>query len=95
MLHSPGNTFIRDLAPNETILMQASALLYRDPSVGVHLHLEYPHSPGFFGWSRSYEHRTVWLRAVGPGRVAVQSVFERPEGSESIRRSSYATTQRW
>ena len=94
LLHSPGNTFIRDLAPSETILMQASSLLYRDPTVGVHLHLEYPHTQGF-SWRRSYEHRTVWLRAVGPGRVAVQSVFERPEGAEPIRRSSYATTHRW
>ena len=34
LLHSPGNTFIRDLAPGETICIQPSALLYKDPSVG-------------------------------------------------------------
>jgi uncharacterized protein (AIM24 family) len=94
LLHSPGNTFIRDLAPGERILVQPSALLYRDLTVTVHLHLEYPQTHGFL-WSRSYDYRTVWLAAVGPGRVAVQSVFQRPEGSRSITRSSYATYRRW
>jgi uncharacterized protein (AIM24 family) len=95
LLHSPGNTFIRDLRPGETILLQGSAMLYRDPSVTVHLHTEYPHSPGLTGWRRSWEHRTIWVRAVGPGRVAVQSIFERPEGSDSIKRASYRTVARW
>ena len=30
--------------------MQPSALLYRDLSVQMHLHLEYPHSQGLFTW---------------------------------------------
>jgi uncharacterized protein (AIM24 family) len=94
LLHSPGNTFIRDLAPGERILVQPSALLYRDLTVNVHLHLEYPQTQGFL-WSRSYDYRTVWLAAVGPGRVAVQSVFARPESAKSITRSSYATYRRW
>jgi uncharacterized protein (AIM24 family) len=46
LLHSPGNTFIRDLAPGETICIQPSALLYKDPSVGMQLHIEYPHASG-------------------------------------------------
>ena len=46
LLHSPGNTFIRDLAPGETICIQPSALLYKDPSVGMQLHLEYPNQAG-------------------------------------------------
>ena len=33
LLHSPGNTFIRDLRPGESLLIQPSSLLYRDVSV--------------------------------------------------------------
>lgn len=94
LLHSPGNTFIRDLAPNQTLLVQPSALLYRDTTVQVHLHLEYPRSQGISFWT-SYSYRNVWLRLVGPGRVAVHSVFERPESSQMIRGHSRATTWRW
>jgi uncharacterized protein (AIM24 family) len=96
LLHSPGNLFIRDLAPNETICIQPSALVYKDPSVGMQLHLEYPNQ-GAMVWNyhRSYSYRQVWLRMWGPGRVAVQSVYERPEGSEAITSSSPATVTRW
>lgn len=95
LLHAPGNTFIRDLARGETICVQPSALLYRDPLVGIGLHLEYP-NPGdtSFGWGR-YSYRHVWLRLHGPGRIAVQSIFERPERSEAITNSSPATVARW
>jgi uncharacterized protein (AIM24 family) len=96
LLHAPGDTFIRDLAEGQTVLIQPSALLYRDASVGVGLHLEYPHSRGLFGgWRTSYSMRNVWLRLRGPGRVAVQSIFERPENAEPITSSSYATAQSW
>ena len=93
LLHSPGNTFVRDLAPGETILVQPSALLYRDLSVGMHLHLEYPQSGKVSRWT-SYELRTVWLRLIGPGRVAVQSIFSRPHGA-MISSHSPATVARW
>ncbi len=83
LLHSPGNTFIRDLAPNETICIQPTALLYKDPSVGMQLHLEYPNQGMMqWGFNRNYSYRQVWLRMWGPGRVAMQSVFEREEASE-------------
>ncbi len=96
LLHSPGNSFIRDLMPGETICIQPSSLLYKDLSVEMALHVEYPHAPGAFGWSRTFQYRQVWLRLWGPGRVAVQSVFERPEGSEYITGSSPGTTHtRW
>jgi hypothetical protein len=36
----------------------------------------------------------VWLQLVGPGRVAVQSVFARQSG-ERISTSSGATRQNW
>lgn len=95
LLHSPGNTFIRDLAPGETICIQPTALLYRDPSVDMALHLEYPdRGSASWGWN-SYDYRHVWLRLRGPGRVAVQSVFARPETSQAITGSSPATVTRW
>jgi uncharacterized protein (AIM24 family) len=94
LLHAPGNTFIRDLAEGQTILIQPSALLYKDPTVGMQLHLEYPAGRGA-GWSSQYMSRTVWLRMWGPGRVAVQSVFERPESANPILRSSGATATNW
>lgn len=96
LLHAPGNVFIRDLAPGQTLLIQPSALLYRDMSVQAHLHLEYPRGGTFFGlFSSSFSYRNVWLRLIGPGRVAVQSIFERPEASEAITSSSPATSSRW
>ncbi|HEX3786423.1 MAG TPA: AIM24 family protein [Pseudonocardiaceae bacterium] len=94
LLHSPGNTFVRDLARGESLLVQPSALLYRDISVNMHLHLEYPHSQGRFSW-RTFSYRTVWLRLTGPGRVAVQSVYQRPEEAEMITSHSYATSRSW
>jgi uncharacterized protein (AIM24 family) len=93
LLHAPGNTFLRDLQPGESLLVQPSSLIYRDVSVTAHLHLEYPRFQGL-SWFSSYEHRMVWLRLVGPGRVAVQSVFAHQSG-ERIRGSSGATSQNW
>lgn len=96
LLHSPGNMFIRDLAAGETICVQPSALVYKDPNVGMQLHLEYPNQGGM-NWSfrRTFSYRQVWLRMWGPGRVAVQSVYERPEGSEAITNCSPHTVARW
>jgi uncharacterized protein (AIM24 family) len=94
LLHSPGNTFIRDLAHGETICIQPSSLLYKDPSVGMQLHIEYPQSAGLT-FSGRYSYRQLWLRLWGPGRVAVQSVFERPEASNQITSHSPATTTAW
>jgi uncharacterized protein (AIM24 family) len=93
LLHSPGNTFLRDLAPGQTILVQPSALLYRDATVSMHLHLEYPRFQRL-SWRSWYDHRTVWLRLIGPGRVAVNSVFAHGTG-EPITNHSPATVQRW
>ncbi|HMC39304.1 MAG TPA: AIM24 family protein [Acidimicrobiales bacterium] len=92
LLHSPGNSFIRDLQPGETICIQPTALLYKDVGVGMALHLEYPRAANMM-WGSRYQYRQVWIRLWGPGRVAVQSVFERPEGSEYITNSSPGTTR--
>jgi len=95
LLHAPGNTFIRDLAQNETILLQPSALLYRDLTVHVRLFLEYP-TTNDFRWRHKHEQRNVWMQARGPGRVAVQSIFTKPESADRIVDYSYGTTiQRW
>ena len=95
LLHSPGNTFIRDLNHGESLLVQPSSLLYRDITVQVHLHLEYPRNMGFAFWNSRWSYRNIWVRLRGPGRVAVQSVYEPPEDTETIQNSSYATHHRW
>lgn len=94
LLHSPGNTFIRDLGPGETICIQPSSLLYKDPNVGMALHIEYPNCVGM-QWRGRFNYRQVWLRLWGPGRVAVQSVFERPENGGQITSHSQATQTVW
>ncbi len=97
LLHAAGNVFVRELAPGQTILVKPSALVFKDPSVEMHLHFEQPGS--FFGnWSSwsNWSNRYLWLRLFGPGRVAVQSVFDRVEGeNQSMSNNSYATLQRW
>jgi len=94
LLHSPGNTFLRDLAPGEAILVQPSALLYRDVSVSMHLHLEYPQGAQRISWRSSFSQRNIWLRLIGPGRVAVGSVFGRTS-SQMITGNSPATVRKW
>jgi uncharacterized protein (AIM24 family) len=95
LLHSPGNTFIRDLRPGQSLLVQPSSLLYRDVSVRVALHLEYPRNMGFAFWHSRWSYRSIWVRLYGPGRVAVQSIYQPPEDTEIIRRHSQATTHHW
>jgi uncharacterized protein (AIM24 family) len=94
LLHAAGNVFVRDLAPGQTILVKPTALVFKDPAVQMHLHFERPETM-FSGWG-SWGNRYIWLRLIGPGRVAVQSVFDRIEGeSRNISNFSYATEQRW
>ena len=94
LLHAAGNVFVRTLAPGETILIKPTALVFKDPTVEMHLHFERPGTT-FFGWG-SWANRYLWLRMIGPGRVAIQSVFERVEGeSRNLSSCSYATEQRW
>ena len=93
LLHASGNTLVRNLAPRETILVKPPALLYKDPTVGMALHFEHPAS-SFLSWG-SWSNRYMWLRLWGPGRVAVQSVFEHMEGEgRPITSCSQATEQR-
>jgi uncharacterized protein (AIM24 family) len=94
LLHAPGNLFIRDLAAGATIRIQPGALVYKDPSVGMQLHSEYPNAGGL-SFQRRYSYRQVWLRLWGPGRLAIQSVFQRPEASNQISSHSPASTAAW
>lgn len=93
LLHCPGNLFVRDLAPGQSILVQPGALVYTDTTVSYTLHVEYPASQGM-SW-HSYSYRTMWLRLSGPGRVAVRSIFERPERYANIVASSGTSQRRW
>jgi uncharacterized protein (AIM24 family) len=94
LLHAPGNTFIRDLGPGERILIQPSGLIWKDPTVRMTLHFEYPHGTYWFSSAR-WQTKSAWLSLHGPGRVAIQSVFERPEMTGQVVRCSSATTQVW
>ena len=94
LLHAPGNTFVRDLAHGEHILVQPGGLIWKDPSVNMFLHFEYPHGRYWFSSAR-WECKSIWLRLAGPGRVAIQSVFEPPETVGSVVNSSGSSTKFW
>jgi uncharacterized protein (AIM24 family) len=93
LLHCPGNLFVRDLAPGQSILIQPGSWVYSDTSVNFSLHAEYPASAGL-SWG-SFEYRTIWMRLTGPGRVAVRSIFEKPERHAGLVGSSGMSHQRW
>ncbi len=95
LLHAGGSVFVRELAPGQTVLVKPSALVFKDPGVEMELHFEHP-APTGIQWFSSWTNRSIWLRLTGPGRVAIQSVFERAEGEgSSIVGHSYATTWQW
>ena len=80
LLHAAGNAFVRHLAPNENILVKPTALLFKDPSVQMHLHLEYPRGSTFsWGLFSTWYYRHIWLRLYGPGCVAIQSAYKHME----------------
>jgi hypothetical protein len=60
----------------------------------MHLHFEYPRGNYWFSSAR-WQAKSIWLVLQGPGRVAIQSVFEPPETGGGIVNSSGATTQFW
>lgn len=94
LLHAGGNIFVRTLAYGQTILVKPSALVFKDPTVQMQLHFEHPGAM-YMTW-RPWGNRYLWLRLTGPGRVAIQSVFERIEGeSQNMVRWSAATATRW
>ena len=94
LLHASGNVFVRQLAPGQSILIKPTALIFKDPTVGMQLHFEHP-SAGWNLWM-FYIQRYLWLRVTGPGRVAIQSAFEPVEDNgRNIINHSPATQQNW
>jgi uncharacterized protein (AIM24 family) len=77
IVQAGGNCFVRDLAEGESILVKPPALLFRDQSVAYQLHVEFPHA-GMKLW-RTWGNRYMWLRLWGPGRIALQSSYDRLE----------------
>jgi uncharacterized protein (AIM24 family) len=98
LLHGNGNVFVRNLQPGQSIAIKPTALLFKDPTVRMHLHLEYPGAGygTFSPWGR-WANRHVWLRLIGPGRVAVQSHFEHMEdaGRSIVQMEPMATQRQW
>lgn len=94
LLHASGNVFMRTLGHGESMLVKPTAMIFKDPPVQMHLHFEHPQT-NFVSWG-SWSNRYLWLRVTGPGRVAIQSSFERLEGeARYIQNHSYATEVRW
>ena len=94
LLHAGGNVFVRQLSPGQKILIKPTALLFKDPTVQMQLHIEQPKNAQ--NWWTSWNHRHLWLRLIGPGRVAVQSAFEHMEDNgRNIYSHSDATWHKW
>jgi uncharacterized protein (AIM24 family) len=94
LLHASGNAFVRELAHGESLLIKPTALLFKDSSVQMHLHFEHP--AGTWRSWRSWGERYVWLRLVGPGRVAVHSAYDKLEDpGNNLTGSSPATRWQW
>ncbi|MGD0461345.1 MAG: AIM24 family protein [Tepidisphaeraceae bacterium] len=96
LLHGHGNVFVRNLQPGQQIVIKPTSLLFKDPTVVMNLHMEYPGRIQQTFW-RSWGNRYVWLRLTGPGRVAVQSHFEPMEDNGFPIRSTppITTSRQW
>jgi uncharacterized protein (AIM24 family) len=96
LIHAAGNAFVRRLAPGETILIKPTALLFKDPTVNMQLHIEEPAGGRGMGWFSTWNQRYIWVRLHGPGRVAVQSAFKQmEENGYRLTNSSPATRRAW
>lgn len=95
LLHGAGNVFVRRLEMGQSILVKPTSLLFKDPTVQAHLHLEHP--GGTWQTWRAWGQRYLWLRLHGPGRVAVQSNYEPLEdpGTNLSQVSPATTRQQW
>jgi uncharacterized protein (AIM24 family) len=94
LLHAGGSVLVRTLASHEEILVKPTALIFKDPTVQMQLHFEHPNT-GLMSWGY-YTNRCIWLRLIGPGRLAIQSVFEHVEREGgNLSSYSYATTRHW
>ena len=76
MVQASGNAYMRELAEGESILIKPPALLFKDPTVGMQLHVEYP-AAGMKLW-RTWGNRYLWLRVWCPGRVGPAVLLRTP-----------------
>ena len=74
MVQVSDNAYVRDVAAGESILVKPPALLFKEPSVAMQLHVEYP-AAGLKLW-QTFTNRYLWLRLSGPGRVGLQSCYD-------------------
>ena len=95
LLHASGDAFIRDLADDQSVLVSPSSLLYWEDTVGLSLHLEFAYVPGQHVRRAIWRSSRIWLRVCGPGRVAVDSAREQPDGARTPDHESFASWQRW
>jgi uncharacterized protein (AIM24 family) len=65
LLHAPGNAFVRDLGHGERILIQPGGLVWKDPSVQMFLHFEYPRGQYWFSSAR-WQAKSIWLTLRDP-----------------------------
>jgi uncharacterized protein (AIM24 family) len=95
ILHAGGNAFVRTLGDQEEILIKPTSLLFKDTSVRMQLHFEYPSNSQTSFWT-TWNNRHLWLRLRGPGRVAVQSAYEPMEDNgRAITTHSGASHHHW
>lgn len=94
LVQAGGNVFMRDLAEGESLLVKPPALLYKDATVAWQMHVEFPHA-GMKLW-KSWGNRYLWLRVWGPGRIALQSSYDRLEDpGTDFRESCQFSQQIW
>jgi uncharacterized protein (AIM24 family) len=91
LVQASGNAFVRDLDVGESMLVKPPAILFKDPSVSLQMHVEFP-AAGMRFW-RSWGNRYLWIRVTGPGRIALQSSYERLEDPGTDFRESCRFTQ--
>jgi len=94
MIGAGGAAFLRDLADGESLLVKPPSLLFKDPSVTMQLHVEYP-AAGVKLW-RTWGNRYLWLRLWGPGRIGIESAYlaDADPGTD-FRDMSQATQHAW
>ncbi|MGH9121135.1 MAG: AIM24 family protein [Acidimicrobiales bacterium] len=94
MIGAGGAAFTRTLAEGESLLVKPPALLFKEPTVAIQLHVEYP-AAGMKLW-RSWGNRYLWLRVWGPGRVGIESCYSPAEDpGTDFRDMSQATQHAW
>jgi len=69
ILHGYGNVLERTLKPNESILVEPGAFLYKDATVVMNVQPQQLTSGWFGGQSMNL------ARMTGPGRVGIQSMY--------------------